>query len=243
MSESTTFAEFIRRVRAGDERAARELLERYGPAMRRVVRVRLREPRLYSRFDCDDICQSVMASFFVRAAAGQFDLERPDELLRLLVVMTRRKLSNQARRHRAECRDYRRIEPCDPAYLEGRSATPTPSRLVAGRELLDEYRRRLSDEERMLADLRAEGCEWAEIAGRLGGTAGGTPQATGPGAGSGRAAARGERGRRSLNRLVGPPWAVVRPARGPASPGLLTVGRIHRRAGPRCAPSPRARRG
>jgi RNA polymerase sigma factor (sigma-70 family) len=172
MSESTTFAEFIRRVRAGDERAARELLERYGPAMRRVVRVRLREPRLYSRFDCDDICQSVMASFFVRAAAGQFDLERPDELLRLLVVMTRRKLSNQARRHRAECRDYRRIEPCDPAYLEGRSATPTPSRLVAGRELLDEYRRRLSDEERMLADLRAEGCEWAEIAGRLGGPPG-----------------------------------------------------------------------
>jgi hypothetical protein len=28
MSESTTFAEFIRSVRAGDERAARELLER-----------------------------------------------------------------------------------------------------------------------------------------------------------------------------------------------------------------------
>jgi hypothetical protein len=33
----------------------------------------------------DDICQSVMASFFVRAAAGQFNLERPDELIRLLV--------------------------------------------------------------------------------------------------------------------------------------------------------------
>ena len=43
---------------------------------------------------------------------------------------------------------------------------------MAGREPHDEYRRRLSDEERMLADLRAEGCEWAEIAGRLGGTPG-----------------------------------------------------------------------
>ncbi len=52
--------------------------------MRRVVRVRLREPRLYSQFDCDNICQSVMASSFVRAAAAQFDLERPYELLRLL---------------------------------------------------------------------------------------------------------------------------------------------------------------
>ena len=87
--------------------------------MRRVVRVRLREPRLYSRFDCDDICQSAMASFFVRAAASQSNLDRPDELLRLLVAMTPRKLSNQARRHRAGCRDYRRIEPCDPAYVEG----------------------------------------------------------------------------------------------------------------------------
>jgi RNA polymerase sigma-70 factor (ECF subfamily) len=173
MSESPTFAEFIRRVRAGDERAARELLERYGPVMRRVVRVRLRDPGLYSRFDGDDICQSVIASFFVRAAAGQFNLERPDELIRLLVAMTRRKLSNQARRHRAECRDYRRIEPCDPAFVEGGSATPTPSRVVAGRELLDAYRRRLSDEERLLADLRGEGCEWAEIADRLGGTPGG----------------------------------------------------------------------
>jgi RNA polymerase sigma-70 factor (ECF subfamily) len=174
MGEGMAFAEFIRRVRAGDDRAARELVERYEPVIRREVRVRLRDPRLYSRFEPADVCQSVMASFFVRAAAGQFELERPDELLRLLVIMTRRKLSNQARRHRAECRDYRRLEPCDPAYLEGRSGSaPTPSRLVAGRELLDEFRRRLSDEERMLADLRAEGCEWAEVADRLGGTAAG----------------------------------------------------------------------
>jgi RNA polymerase sigma-70 factor (ECF subfamily) len=171
MCEGMAFAEFIRRIRAGDDRAARELIERYEPVIRREVRVRLRDPRLYSQLDWTDVCQSVMASFFVRVAAGQFDLEQPDQLLRLLVVMTRRKLSNQARRHRAECRDYRRLEPCDPAYLEGRSGSaPTPSRLVAGRELLDEYRRRLSDEERLLADLRAEGCDWAEVAGRLGGT-------------------------------------------------------------------------
>ena len=171
MCEDMAFADFIRRIRTGDDRAARELVERYEPVIRREVRVRLRDPRLYSQLEWTDVCQSVMASFFARAAAGQFDLEQPDQLLRLLVVMTRHKVSSQARRHRAGCRDYRRLEPCDPAYLEGHSgSTPSPSRLVAGRELLDEYRRRLSDEERMLADLRAEGCEWAEVAGRLGGT-------------------------------------------------------------------------
>ena len=65
-----------------------------------------------------------MASFFVRAAAGQYDLEQPDQLLRLLVVMTRHKLANQERRHRAEMRDCRRLAECDPAYLDGRTGGP-----------------------------------------------------------------------------------------------------------------------
>jgi RNA polymerase sigma-70 factor (ECF subfamily) len=173
MSEPSEFAEFIRRIRAGDDQAARELVERYEPVIRRQVRVGLRDPRLSSRFDCTDVCQSVLASFFVRAAAGQFDLEDPDELLRLLVVMARRKLAKQVRLHRAGRRDYRRSEPREPEYLEGRlGADPSPSRLIAGRELLEEFHRRLTDEERQLADLRAQGYGWAEIAGQLGGTPG-----------------------------------------------------------------------
>jgi RNA polymerase sigma-70 factor (ECF subfamily) len=171
-SEGTAFPDFIRRIRAGDDQAARELLERYEPVIRCEVRLRLRDPRLYSRFDWTDICQSVMASFFLRAASGEYDLQQPEQLLRLLVVMTRHKLANQVRRHRAGMRDCRRLEGGDPAYLDRRSASaPSPSRLVAGRELLAEFRRRLSEEERLLADLRADGCEWTEIAARLGGTA------------------------------------------------------------------------
>jgi RNA polymerase sigma-70 factor (ECF subfamily) len=172
MCENAGFADFIRRIRAGDDQAARELVQLYEPVIRREVRLRLRDQRLASRFDWTDICQSVMASFFVRAAAGQYDLEQPDHLLRLLVMMTRNKLAQQVRRHSAGRRDYRRLEARNPAYLDGRSAVvPSPSRLVAGRELLEEFRRRLSEEERLLADLRAQGCEWAEIATRLGGTA------------------------------------------------------------------------
>jgi RNA polymerase sigma-70 factor (ECF subfamily) len=171
MSENAVFMDFVRRIRAGDDQAARELVERYEPVIRREVRLRLRDPRLYSRFDWTDICQSVMASFFLRVAAGEFDLDQPDQLLRLLVVMTRHKVADQQRRHRAARRDYRRLQACDPAYLEGRAAAnPSPSRLVASRELLEEFRRRLSEEERVLADLRWEGYEWAEIAARLGGT-------------------------------------------------------------------------
>jgi hypothetical protein len=47
---------------------------------------------------------------------------------------------------------------------------PSPSRVIADRELLDEVRRRLGEEERRLADLRGAGLDWAEIARQLGGT-------------------------------------------------------------------------
>jgi RNA polymerase sigma factor (sigma-70 family) len=171
MSDGDSFAEFIRRIRAGDNQAARELVERYEPVIRREVRLRLQDDRLASRFDWADVCQSVMASFFVRVAAGQYDLEQPDQLLRLLVVMTRNKVTKQVRRNSADRRDYRRLEACNPAYLDGRSAAvPSPSRLVASREQLEEFLRKLSEEERRLADLRAQGCDWAEIAAELGGT-------------------------------------------------------------------------
>ena len=196
MSESTAFPDFIRRIRAGDDQAARELVERYEPVIRCEVRLRLRDPRLYSRFDWTDICQSVMASFFVRAAAGQYDLEQPDQLLRLLVVMTRHKLANQARRHRAEMRDCRRLAACDPAYLDVRTAAPSPSRLVVGRELLAEVNRRLSEEERLLADLRARWLRVDRDRRQARRHRRGTPQATGPRGRSRRAAAQGERDRR-----------------------------------------------
>ncbi len=42
---------------------------------------------------------------------------------------------------------------------------------MAGRELLDQVRSRLTDEERLLADRRGEGRPWDGIAAELGGTA------------------------------------------------------------------------
>ena len=129
MHDDRTFAGFIRRIRDGDEQAARELVERYQPVIRREVKMRLRDPRLYRRFDWTDICQSVMASFFLRAASGQYDLDQPGQLLRLLVVMTRHKLSKQERRHRADKRDYRLAEDRDrgPAGEAGRRSDAEPA--------------------------------------------------------------------------------------------------------------------
>jgi hypothetical protein len=81
------------------------------------------------------------------------------------------KLADQVRVEHADCRDRRRVEalPEDSGFAGG--TTPTPSRLVAWRELLQKFRDRLSEEERRLADLRGQGRSWADIAAELGGTA------------------------------------------------------------------------
>src|SRR5690349_3792840 len=86
MAEEESAVELFRRVRAGDGAAAAELFRRYEPAIRRRVRVwlRLQDPRLRRVFDSMDICQSVLKSFFLRAVAGQYDVDSAEQLVGLL---------------------------------------------------------------------------------------------------------------------------------------------------------------
>jgi RNA polymerase sigma-70 factor (ECF subfamily) len=133
--------------------------------------MRLANSRLRRVLDTMDLCQSVLAGFFVRAAAGQFDLERPEQLVRLLVTIARNKVAYQARRQRAQRRDQRRDVAFEGQAQEPLDAGPSPSRVASGRELLAEVRRRLEPDELRLADFRAEGYDWAAIAAALGGTA------------------------------------------------------------------------
>src|SRR5262249_25094048 len=162
MSEHEDFPDFIRRLRAGDERAATDLVRRYEHVIRCEARLRMTDPRLSRLFDSVDVCQSVLASFFVRAAAGQYELGRPEDLIRLLVQMARNKVVSQARKQKARAADRQRVETSNLDALD--TVGPDPARLVAGRDLLEEVRRRLSPEERQVADLRGQGKSWPEIA-------------------------------------------------------------------------------
>lgn len=168
-AETDRFRELIRRVRAGDGQAAAELVRLYEPAIRRAARVRLVDSRLRRLFDSMDISQSVFASFFVRAAVGQYELDRPDHLLRLLVTMSRKKLAAHARAEAAARRDYRRLSGDDVS----RAATTdsAPGERLAVHDLVRAFRERLSDEERRLADLRVQGQSWDQIAASRGGSA------------------------------------------------------------------------
>jgi hypothetical protein len=167
--------DLISRVRAGDGAAAAELVRMYEPVIRSRVRVwlRMQDARLRRLFDSMDICQSVLASFFVRAAAGQYDLDRPEQLAALLVQMARHKLGHQVSKQTALRRDVRRLDGTDLNGVHVAAATPPPIDLCANQELFQEVRSRLSVEELRIADHRADGSDWATIANELGGTAAG----------------------------------------------------------------------
>jgi RNA polymerase sigma-70 factor (ECF subfamily) len=170
MGDNGEFADFIRRLRTGDPSAAESLVRQYESAIRVVLKARLTDPAVRRQLDAEDVCQSVLASFFLRAASGQYDLDEPAQLTALLMAMARNKLAEQLRKAHRQRRDTRRQGPLQEAAEVAESGAG-PATLVANRDLLERLRARLSPEERDLADRRSRGEEWAAIAAALGGTA------------------------------------------------------------------------
>ena len=159
MPEDDEFPELIRRIRVGDTEAALELIRKYEPAIRREAHLRL-GPTLRPLFDSMDLCQSVLGSFFVRVAAGHYELESPAHLMGLLVTMTRNKVREKARR-----RYESRLGENEPV-AEGTNHAAH----ILNQDLLNEFRRRLSEDERLLWDRRSQDTSWKTIASELGST-------------------------------------------------------------------------
>jgi RNA polymerase sigma-70 factor (ECF subfamily) len=171
MGQDRDFPSLVRRIRAGDDAAAESLVRRYEPIIRREVRLRIEDDRLNRAFDSTDVSQSVLASFFVRVSIGEYDLDCADQLVRLLVVMTRNKLASRARHERRKRRDVRRVAVLSTTDLaELVDPRPSASEMISRRELLDRMRAALRFEERQIADLRGDGLSWDEVAHKLGGT-------------------------------------------------------------------------
>lgn len=163
-----TFSELMEGVRRGEHDAAETLIRLYEPQIRRMVRVRLTSPAMRRQMDSMDICQSVLGDFFVRAALGQYELETPAQLIALLTTMARNRVVHHVRRQQAARRDVRRVAAASVDEMALAGDGETPSQIIAGRELVAACLERLSEEERYLADQRAEGRTWAELGEELG---------------------------------------------------------------------------
>jgi RNA polymerase sigma-70 factor (ECF subfamily) len=172
MPEGGLLHELIRRVRSGDQDAAAEIVKLYQPHVHRAVRLRMRDSRLRLGLDAVDVCQSVMASFFARLALGQFEVDTPEQLVKLLERMARNKVASQARKAQVTRREVEGLDG-SPITPEPQTASALdPIRVASGRDLLEQFQRRMSREERQISDMRGAGREWAEIADEIGSTAG-----------------------------------------------------------------------
>jgi RNA polymerase sigma-70 factor (ECF subfamily) len=166
----TDFASLIARVRAGDAAAAEEIVRSFESAVRVAVRTRLLDPALRREFDSMDICQSVLASFFVRVAAGQYDLQHPAQLVALLTKMAHNKLAWHARHSSQQRRDIRRKVQSNDLAVGIASSAAGPVRTALARELLDQVWQQMDGELRQMATHRLNGMEWDDIGAALGGS-------------------------------------------------------------------------
>lgn len=168
------FGEFLSRVRQGDAEAAAELVRNFESDIRVAVRTRLSDPALRRQFDSMDICQSVLGSFFLRAAAGQYDLHEPGQLVALLVRMAQNKLAMHARSLYRQRRDVRRTADDAPeaAAIDFQAAkTAAPGQMATDRDLIAKAFELMDPEVRQIANHRMQGDNWPEVAKALGGAA------------------------------------------------------------------------
>jgi RNA polymerase sigma-70 factor (ECF subfamily) len=170
MTDDPDFADFVRRIRAGDDAAAVELVRQFEPLIRREVRMRIGDDRLNRAFDSVDVTQSVFASFFTAASGGEFELDRPEQLAGLLMTMARNRLVSRARQEWQQVRDVRRLA-TEPGTLEQAPAKqPSPSQIASQKEQLELLNASLSVDEQQILELRSAGLSWEEVATQLGGS-------------------------------------------------------------------------
>jgi RNA polymerase sigma-70 factor (ECF subfamily) len=159
--------------RTGDARAADELFRRYANRLIAMARSRL-SPKLARRLDPEDVVQSAYRSFFARARDGQFDIQRGEDVWKLLVAIVLHKLRNQAKHHTADKRNIATEQPFGGEdSLLGMQAevvaqAPTPMTALALVDELEHVMRDLEPAGRRILELRLQGHTQYEISTQTG---------------------------------------------------------------------------
>ncbi len=155
------FRLLMQRISEGSEEAAWELVEQHGEALRRAVR-RALDRRLRTRFDSLDFVQQVWSSFF-RTREHADRVTRPEELVALLVGITRNKVNMAVRRHLAtEKRDLNRERLIDREGTEDHQATPED--MAIARERWSKLMEGQPNHYRQIICMKLQGYSCPEIA-------------------------------------------------------------------------------
>lgn len=173
MSENSSISGWLRELQNGDAAAMQHLWDRYFDKLVRVAdqHLKLASTQLVQG---EDIAASVLESVWRGAQLGRFrEVANVDELLWILLAITKHKCIDQARRSNAQRRGGNQskvsLSP-DPngLYLEIVSQDPDPQYIAAFNEVCERIIEQLDD--RVLQQItidRLEGFTIAEIAQRI----------------------------------------------------------------------------
>jgi RNA polymerase sigma factor (sigma-70 family) len=164
------FAELMERVHDGSQDAAWQLLEKYGPHVKRYVRRSLNQ-EMRSKFDSLDFAQVVWASFF-REPERFRQLETPTALLAYLASLARNKVVGEVRRRMmSQKHDINREigfgELEEDLAVRCANPDPSPSSVAMARERWHQLVDNQPESVRRIVELRFMGATFPEIAEQL----------------------------------------------------------------------------
>jgi RNA polymerase sigma-70 factor (ECF subfamily) len=166
-----SFLEFLTRLQAKDDAAARELFARFAGQLIALARRRVGDG-LRHKVDPEDVVQSAYKSFFLRYGDGNLEAASWDSLWGLLVVITVRKCAERVAYHRAARRDVAReaaparagsADVSEPVARE-----PTPGEAAVLTETVEQLFAALDEDERPVLELSLQGYTTREISEQLG---------------------------------------------------------------------------
>jgi RNA polymerase sigma-70 factor (ECF subfamily) len=157
---------WITRLNAGDAVALEQLIRRYEPYVRILVRRRL-GARLRSKVESRDIAQSVMADAVVGFRRGGLRFEGRAQLMAYFRRIALRRLADRYQKHR---RSLAHEEPLGDTLVRDHpaDAQPRPSEVAQGREFWEQLMRSCPPAHRDIVRLRMSGAPLAEIARQTG---------------------------------------------------------------------------
>ena len=156
----------LRRFKKGESDAATAIYTRYARRLQALAAKQTGDD-LKTRFDPEDVVQSVFRTFFRRAAAGLYEVPPGEELWRLLLVLSLHKVRDLAAHHRAQKRDVSKTWAVDDADRYQNTVNPDDQLAYESLcQVVDELIQDLPESNRQIIELRIEGFEIGEIATR-----------------------------------------------------------------------------
>ena len=151
----------LRQLREGHNDAATELYVRYASRLLALARNQT-SSHLATRFDPEDVVQSVFRTFFRRATAGLYDVPAGEQLWQLLLVLALNKVRGLAIYHRAQKRDAAKTLPIENLGHPSQTDDDTPLQILT--MVVDELLAEYSESQQQIVRLRIEGHTIGQIA-------------------------------------------------------------------------------